>query len=76
MPRMDIDIPTVAAVRDALSHLSMKQLEKLAELSGVPMTTIYKIKLGDTENPGLETVRKFAPHIAAASQAEPTKAAA
>lgn len=54
----------------------MKQLEKLAELSGVPMTTIYKIKLGDTENPGLETVRKFAPHIAAASQAEPTKAAA
>jgi transcriptional regulator with XRE-family HTH domain len=72
---MELDIPSAAVVRQALADLSLKQLEKLAELSGVPMATIYKIRLGDTENPGIETVRKFAPHITAAS-AEPTKAAA
>jgi len=76
MPRMDIDIPAISVVRDALAALTMKQLERLAVLSGVPMTTIYKIRLGDTENPGIETVRKFVPHITAAAQAEPTKAAA
>lgn len=72
---MELDIPSAAVVRQALADLSLKQLEKLAEMSGVPMTTIYKIRLGDTENPGIETVRKFAPHIAAAA-ADPTKAAA
>lgn len=73
---MDIDIPAISVVRDALAALTMKQLERLALLSGVPMTTIYKIRLGDTENPGIETVRKFVPHINAAAQAEPTKDAA
>ena len=34
-----------------------------------------EIKLGNTENPGIETVRQFAPHIAAA-QADTNKAAA
>lgn len=72
---MDIDIPSVSVVRQSLAALTMRQLEKLAELSGVPMTTIYKIKLGDTENPGIETVRKFAPHISAAA-ADHTKASA
>jgi len=42
----------------------MKQLERLEELSGVPATTIYKIKRGETENPGVETLRRFLPHIA------------
>lgn len=72
---MDIDIPSVSVVRQSLAALTMRQLEKLAELSGVPMTTIYKIKLGDTENPGIETVRKFAPHISAAAS-DHTKASA
>jgi hypothetical protein len=63
---MDIDFPSIDQVRSALAPLSLKQLEVLERLSGVPATTIYKIKLGTTENPGIETVRKFAPHISAA----------
>lgn len=66
---MDVTIPSAADVREALAPLTLKQLEKLAELSGVPMHTIYKVKRGDTPNPGLETVRKFAPHIGTAKAA-------
>ena len=60
------DIPDAADVRAALAPLSLKQLDKLAALSGVPATTIYKIKLGLTKNPGVVTLRKFIPHIPAA----------
>lgn len=63
---MNDTIPSTEQVRAALAPLNGKQLERLAQLSGVPMTTIYKVKLGETTNPGIETVRKFAPHIAAA----------
>jgi transcriptional regulator with XRE-family HTH domain len=52
-------------VRAALSALSLRQIERLAELSGVPATTIYKIKRGETVNPGIDTVRKFMPHVEA-----------
>ena len=56
-------------VRAALSVLSLRQIERLAELSGVPATTIYKIKRGETTNPGIETVRKFMPHVESSLQA-------
>lgn len=72
---MDTPIPSAAAIRDALKPLTLKQLDRLAALSGVPITTIYKIRRGETANPGVETVRQFAPHIAAATQ-EPGHAAA
>ncbi len=72
---MNLDIPSAETVREALAGLTLKQLEKLSELSGVPMTTIYKIRLGNTENPGIETVRQFAPHIAQAAT-DSVKAAA
>lgn len=62
---MELTLPSVEQVRAALSPLTMKQLERLEELSGVPATTIYKIKRGETENPGVETLRRFLPHIAA-----------
>lgn len=42
----------------------MAQLGALAQASGVPWTTIYKIQRGETSNPGVETVRKFLPHVA------------
>jgi predicted transcriptional regulator len=64
---MDIHIPGADQVRAALAPLTLRQLDRLAELSGVPATTIYKIKRGETENPGIETLRKFVPHISAAS---------
>lgn len=63
--------PVVASadqVRKALARLTLKQLDRLQELSGVPALTIYKIKRGETENPGIETVRKFWPHIDAVAE--------
>jgi predicted transcriptional regulator len=59
-------IPSISDVQAALSHLNTGQLTRLSELSGVPFTTIYKIKRGEVRNPGIGTVRKFAPHIEAA----------
>jgi len=56
------------AVRQALAPLTLRQLDKLQELSGVPATTVYKIKQGETANPGIDTVRKFLPHIEAAKK--------
>lgn len=50
-------------VKQALAALSLRQLDRLAELSGVPVATIYKIKRGETSNPGIETVRKFMPYV-------------
>ncbi len=49
--------------------MTLKQLEKLAELSGVPFTTIYKVKRGETTNPGIETVRQFMPYVGTAKAA-------
>jgi hypothetical protein len=66
------NIPSGIAVRNAMSSLSMAQLERLAELSGVPWTTLYKIKLGKTRSPGIETVRKFMPFIEQAALPVPT----
>lgn len=43
----------------------MAQLEELAKRSGVPFTTLYKIKREETTNPGIETVRKFMAHAVA-----------
>jgi len=56
---MNDTIPSTEEVRAALAPLTLKQLDRLALLSGVPATTIYKVKLGETTNPGIETVRKF-----------------
>lgn len=59
-------VPSAEEVRAALAHLTMKQIDRLAEISGVPPTTIYKIKRGETKNPGVETLRQFMPHVDAA----------
>ena len=67
---MDGTIPSAEQVRAALAPLNGRQLERLADMSGVPFATIYKVKLGETSNPGIETVRRFFPHIAAAAAAE------
>lgn len=67
---MDIQILSAEAVRAALAPLTLRQLERLAELSGVPVSTIYKIKRNETENPGIDTVGKFMPMLARAQQAE------
>lgn len=71
---MDKPLLSAEQVQAALAPLSVKQLDHLAELSGVPATTIYKIKRGETTNPGIETVRKFMPHVQAAAKYTPEPA--
>ncbi len=59
------------AVRQALAPLTLRQIEQLADASGVPASTIYKIKRGETVNPGIDTVAKFIPHIGGITSAAP-----
>jgi predicted transcriptional regulator len=63
---MSIEIPPIAEIRAALQPLTLKQLDALGTLSGVPAATIAKIRRGETKNPGTETCRKFLPHLDAA----------
>lgn len=56
---MDTSIPSAAQLQARLEGLSHAQMQRLAILSGVPFTTLWKIKAGPTTNPGIETVRKF-----------------
>lgn len=60
---MEPIIPSAEAVREALFGLTLKQVDAVAEQSGVPASTIYKIKRGETKNPGVETLRKFMPYV-------------
>lgn len=63
------DIPSIDSLRAAMAPLTQKGLEELAAKSGVPFTTLYKIKRGETRDPGLETVRRFAAHLPEPSSA-------
>lgn len=60
---MDTIIPSTDQIRAQLSALSLAQVERLAEASGVPQSTLIKIRYGQTANPGIETVRLFLPHL-------------
>ncbi len=71
---MNTTLPSAAEVARKLEPLSNQQLQRLADISGVPFTTLWKIRAAETTNPRLDTVVQFLPHIAAA-QAEPAKAA-
>jgi predicted transcriptional regulator len=41
-------------------------MQELARLSKVPFTTLWKVRSGETENPRIESVRQFLPHLEAA----------
>ena len=56
---MKTNIPTSAAVRARLEVLGHAQMQALARDSGVPFTTLWKIRSGETDNPRIETVRQF-----------------
>jgi hypothetical protein len=62
-------VPDIEEIRLAVAHFNMGQLTRLSELSGVALTTLHKIARSKTENPGIETVRAFVPHIAEAAKA-------
>lgn len=65
---MSTDIPSVAAIRLELQRLGHAATQRLARLSGVPFSTIWKIRDGTTKNPGIETVSQFVRHLDAAKQ--------
>jgi hypothetical protein len=67
---VNTSIPSAIAVRVQLKRLDNGRLQRLSELSGVPFTTLWKCRSGETTNPGIETVRKFAPYIDAAAGEE------
>lgn len=57
--RVKAQIPSAADVRLVLERLSYADVRALAVRSGVPFTTLWKVRQGETANPGVETVRKF-----------------
>lgn len=75
---MNSTIPTVAQVQAELLRLGHAQMHELSRLSGVPFTTLWKVRAGETANPGIETVRKFMPFVAelvAAAEVKPAEPA-
>jgi predicted transcriptional regulator len=56
---MDIFTP----VKEYVAGCTGKELQALAEKSGVPFTTLMKIKTGETKNPGVLNVQKIYPHL-------------
>lgn len=72
---METSLPSAEQVADRLRPLRMSQLRTLAGESGVPYRTLLKIRLGETPNPGLETVRKFFHLLPATPAANDTNAA-
>jgi predicted transcriptional regulator len=55
------NIPSAEHVRHALQALTYAQTAELARISGVPFTTLWKVRSGETTDPRLETVRQFFP---------------
>jgi len=63
MRRMDkkhvTPLPTVDAVRATLLDLSGAEVRRLCDQSGVPLTTLWNLRVGQTATPTLETVGRF-----------------
>ena len=57
--------PPFDDIKARLAGLSHQQLRYLSRGSGVPYTTLLKVRNGPTTNPGIETVRKFWPKVEA-----------
>ena len=56
---MEQKIPTAADIRGRLVLLGHAQAKELSKISGVPFTTLWKIRSGETANPRIETVGQF-----------------
>lgn len=65
-----MSLPSVDLVRDRLRQLTHAGIKNLAAKSGVPFTTLWKIRDGTTTNPGIDTVRRFWPELAESKTTE------
>lgn len=54
---MQTNIPAASDMRARLELLGHAQMQALSRESGVPFTTLWKIRNGETDNPRIETVR-------------------
>lgn len=66
---MELTLPNMKDVRSRLMALSKAQVDVLQQHSGVPVSTINKIRYGRTPNPGYVTVNDLCSKLAAAEQA-------
>jgi len=66
--------PSIEDVRARLQMLKDGDIYKVSQDSGVPASTLWKIRCGATPNPGIETVRKFF-HLLPAATDTSTEAA-
>jgi hypothetical protein len=62
---MSKTIPSVEEVRARLKPLTSGPLRRLAKTTGVGFMTIWNIRTGATEDPGLGTVGRFWAHLPA-----------
>lgn len=60
---MSTSVPSPSEVRAALERLGYSGMADLSKLSGVPSTTLDKIRRGETKDPGIATVNLFWPHV-------------
>lgn len=64
---MCTEIPTPETVRQRMADLGYPEIRSLSSVSGVPFTTLLKIKSGETSNPGIGTVGMFWGHLPASA---------
>lgn len=62
---MSFSIPSAEQVRQLLVPLRRAELMALSSRSGVPFTTAWKVRSGETRNPGIETCRQLVHNLAA-----------
>ena len=67
---MNTKIPPVSEIKQRLESLSHADIQALSKFSEVPFTTLWKIRAGETVNPGIETVRKFSAHFKSVRKAK------
>ena len=65
---MKSQIPPLSSIRQALRELNTAQVRRLADKTKIPFTTLWKIRSGETKNPGVETVRLFIAALGAPSK--------
>lgn len=68
---MGTSIPSLDEMRLVLERLSFSELRRLSHESGVPFTTLWKVRSGETPNPRINTVRAFWPHALRFIEVEP-----
>lgn len=67
---MASQIPSAADFRARLQKLSWSDLQALCIKHETPFSTVWKIRQGQTVDPGIEMVRHLWPHLPEADKAE------